>query len=96
LTIIPMVQVWNSDEDLCISWVNSSPEHEGSKGPMPPNRRGDSLFALYAHEPVHPLGGHSISEDARAHSSVCRVSLTCPTDLPPVFILCLISGPSKN
>jgi hypothetical protein len=54
LTIIPIVQVWQSNSQF-LCWFNDIVGHKISKGPMPPHDGGHSPVALCSHEPVHSL-----------------------------------------
>jgi hypothetical protein len=55
LTIIPIVQVWQSDIES-LSWLTDIVGHKISNGPMPSHDGGHSPVALCSREPVQLLG----------------------------------------
>lgn len=67
LTIILIVQVWKSRSGSVSNYLSVliwKADYQVSEGKMHPDPRGDSSGAMCTRRLVHPLGGHSIFEDA--------------------------------
>jgi hypothetical protein len=72
LTIIPMVQVGQSESES-LSCLNDIEGLEVSQRPIPQDNGGDSSVAVRADDLVHALGRDPSPQDARPNCAMCPV-----------------------